>query len=442
MVKNSGNYLVKKLEKGPLQRFKNQNLLLKKFGEMGLQVYKAITGKRTSSEIQQRLEIEPDMFQRILSYMREAGMVELNPVTGTEKEETEPKKEEIEETPEEEPEEERIEAVEEEKIPEEKAAPEEEIAPIEEEAEEPSKPKKKRAEEEEISYEEIKPIEQQGEEEQEEEEETGEEPEEEKIEAVEEEAKEEEERSPVERIIEEKYGKVGLQVYKLIDGRRTAEQIMKDTGLTEAKLVEILDFMDEEGIIKLEYPKEKKAKAPEKPPVMEKEEFAPMLEQEEAEGELIAVRVPMKVPVDLVKGIRIKARVILKYSDKGTKLLDKIDGKKDAIDLAMELNMPLYEVEAVLDQFMEFGAITRKPLPRSEVKKKYGDDGYAVYKKYGKEGLMLYELIGKEMSIKEMGDRVSQNKQLVAEIFLFIHKVLGIDLPIDKEVLYKQLGVN
>ena len=30
---------------------------------------------------------------------------------------------------------------------------------------------------------------------------------------------------------------------------------MRETGLTEAKLVEMLDFMDEQGIIKLDYPK-------------------------------------------------------------------------------------------------------------------------------------------------------------------------------------------
>ncbi len=54
---------------------------------------------------------------------------------------------------------------------------------------------------------------------------------------------------------------------------------------------------------------------------------------------------------------------------------------------------------------------------------------------------MLYELIGKEMNIKQMGNMVSKDKEKVVEIFQFIHKVLGIDLPIDKEVLRKQLGI-
>jgi len=61
--------------------------------------------------------------------------------------------------------------------------------------------------------------------------------------------------SPVEKIIFDRYGDIGLRTYSLTDGQRTAEEIMKETGLTEAKLVEILDFMDAQGIIKLDYPK-------------------------------------------------------------------------------------------------------------------------------------------------------------------------------------------
>ena len=61
--------------------------------------------------------------------------------------------------------------------------------------------------------------------------------------------------TPVKKIIHHKYGEIGLRVYLLIDGQRTAEEIMHETGLTEAQLVEMLDFMDEQGIIKLDYPK-------------------------------------------------------------------------------------------------------------------------------------------------------------------------------------------
>lgn len=340
-------YKIKKIEKGPLARFKNQNLLLKKFGETGLQIYKAITGRRTTEELKKDLGVDNSLFDQVMTFMQDSGMVELEPVSGGEEspankrvpaEETpEPEGPELPEEPEqpEEPEEKKA-SLEELPPPEEteenappltekpepakkkakKAfAPEayEEITPLDIETEaaavetkqegklRPSAKKRKTAEEEvsdEISpvEEEIKPVELGGEEpaagetgteeapaeeappegeEQPSEEapseeappeeeapsegvETPKEEEEISISAFEEEEKPgagAEELSPVEKIIFEKYGDVGLRAYSLIDGQRTAEEIMRETGLTESKLVEMLDFMDEQGIIKLDYPK-------------------------------------------------------------------------------------------------------------------------------------------------------------------------------------------
>ena len=76
MVKG-GDFRIVKLEKGPLQRFKNQNLLLKKFGETGLQIYKAITGKRTTEELRKDLGIEPGMFNQVVDFMQDAGLISL-----------------------------------------------------------------------------------------------------------------------------------------------------------------------------------------------------------------------------------------------------------------------------------------------------------------------------------------------------------------------------
>jgi hypothetical protein len=76
------DYKLKKLEKGPLARFKNQNLLIKKFGETGLQVYRAITGKRTAQELRKDLGVEESLFNEILDYMKDCGMVELEPPEG------------------------------------------------------------------------------------------------------------------------------------------------------------------------------------------------------------------------------------------------------------------------------------------------------------------------------------------------------------------------
>ncbi|MFH0885342.1 MAG: hypothetical protein V1861_06550 [Candidatus Micrarchaeota archaeon] len=547
MVKG-GDYKIKKLEKGPLQRFKNQNLLIKKYGEVGLQIYKAITGKRTTGELQKDLGIEESMFDQVVNYMLDAGMVELEPATakeGAAEEAAKPEKEgpaqdvergeekpsrELEEIPPEEelePEQEvppleekprkkpeKHEAKEREAPPEEPEAappePEAQKAPEEEFSfEEPQPKKKEKPPEEEIAFEEIRPIEF-GEEvprEQEKpakkkrqpslEEEAGpgeeiesvgvreespapESPpepeaapsgtgaEEEGITFQEEGPKyrDEPELSPVEKIISDKYGDIGLQVYSLIDGQRTAEEIMRATGLTEPKLVEILDFMDEQGIIKLDYPKGGGASAPPPSPgsgfagptmmgaapppqapvgAKKEEGFNPMIEGEEsldeARGVSSPVEVPIKAPMDIVKSVQTKAKIMLKYGDKGSKLMEQLDGKNDVIDISLKLDIPLYTISAMLNFMMENGMVIIKPMSRADVRKKYGDDGYAVYKKFGKEGMMLYELIGKELTIRQMADKITTEKVKIIDMFIFIHKVLGIELPIDRDVLAKQLGI-
>ena len=57
--------------------------------------------------------------------------------------------------------------------------------------------------------------------------------------------------SPVERIISGKFGDAGLKVYSLIDGRRTAKEIMKQTKVSESKLLSMVDFMNFQGLVTL-----------------------------------------------------------------------------------------------------------------------------------------------------------------------------------------------
>lgn len=469
-MQDSLDYKIKKTEKGPLQRFKNQNLLIKKFGEVGLQVYKAITGKRTSKDLKKDLGVDNSLFDQILTFMHDAGMIELEPI-GAKSEELETKAIDI---PDQEPEPtpgRNLEDI----PPEEEIETETDAQPLEEEPkEEPAPAKKKKTTEEEIitSEEEIHPIteydeEHPIEENEEKPEEAKEEPEEDvrfsekseendiSITAIDEKesSNPESELSPVEKIISDKYGDVGLRVYTLIDGQRTAEEIMRETGLTEPKLVEILDFMDEQGIIKLDYPKSssqskpefggRKAKETVQPTQTDGGGFKPIYDTNPDEAQAITspIEISIKAPLDIIKSVQSKARVLLKYGDKGSKVFEHIDGKNDILDIALKLEIPLYEISDILHFMLENGMLIVKPVSRADVRKKYGDDGYAVYKIFGKEGLMLYELIGKELTIKQMADKITKDKMKVIDMFIFIHKVLGIELPIDKDVLAKQLGV-
>ncbi|MEM4359386.1 MAG: hypothetical protein QXT45_02535 [Candidatus Bilamarchaeaceae archaeon] len=470
MVGKKADFIIRRVEKGPLQRFKNQNLLLKKFGEVGLKVYRAITGRRTTEELKKDLALEDKIFYPVIDYMQETGMVELVPKSTREIEKApvERAAEEIPSPPKppsKKAKEKRAARAPRPPTPKEvkKEVPEEE-KPEEEEQLEEIKPIVSEEEEEEEEKEEIEPIlpeegaeikkeEEKAEEEAPEEEKPEEEKEEEKEEKeefgfeMEEAATEEEALTSVEKIIKEKYGDVGLQVYALIDGERTAEEIMKEVGITESKLIEILDFMDKQGIIKLEYPKEKKPVAPIAPPTEEVAEtgFAPMLEAEKAPEEVkeITIPNPVEVPViisgDIIKSVQVSAKVFLTFKDEGKRIQGEIDGKKDVIDIALKVNAPLYKVYDILNFLMDNGMLILKPMPREDVKKKYGDDGFTIYKKYGREGLMLYELVGRDLTFKQMADMVTKDKEKAVDMFLFIHEVLGIELPLDRDILLKQL---
>jgi hypothetical protein len=52
---------------------------------------------------------------------------------------------------------------------------------------------------------------------------------------------------------------------------------------------------------------------------------------------------------------------------------------------------------------------------------------------------MLYQLIGKDLDLKAMAKMTSKDAEKVVKIFMFIHKLLGIELPIDEDVLLDRL---
>ena len=431
------NYKIVKIEKGPLQRFKNSNLLMKKFGEMGLQIYRVITGKRTSEDLRKDLDIEPEAFAAIVNYMEDAGMIELTPV-GAEKIEEVEKKEEI------------IEQVEEKK---------EEV--IEPEKEEPKilEPEKEEFKIEPPEEDEIKieaPEEEEKKEEiieAEEKEETLEPEKEETIDLASmteeglgdvgsEEAGEEEGLNTVEKMIKDKFGDVGVKVYTLIDGSRTTDEIMKETGVTETRLVEILNFLEDRGIIKMEG-KEKEKGEPTEKPVSDTGIADVMGPDTDVTGQdpkgFPTIDVPVRLGLDILKTLKLKADILFKHGDKGSRTLDSVDGKIDTLDISLKTNLPLFTTLDILNFLLQSGALIMKPLTRLDVKRKYGDPGFSVYKKYGREGVMLYELIDKNLTIKQMAEKITKDKDKFLDMFLFIRKVLNIEIPIDKEVLMRQL---
>lgn len=279
--------------------------------------------------------------------------------------------------------------------------------------------------------------------------------------------------SPLEKVIHDKYGDIGVQVYNLIDGEKTAEEILRQTGVSEAKLVEILEFMDEQGVIKLEKPPEKEDKGeseekpapepaqeprfkpiteeePEETPFMppkaqkkdeQKKEAAKAPEPEIAE-DIILVDVPLMGRLSLMQKAMMYAELSTKFPKGARQLLDLVDGNRDFIDLALATGLSFFDIDAILAYFGKKGFISFRQLAREEIKKKYGEDGFAIYKRFGREGLLLYEMIGKEASLRDIILKSRFDPDRAIDILVFIHKVLGLDVPIDRNIIYRQLGLR
>jgi len=284
--------------------------------------------------------------------------------------------------------------------------------------------------------------------------------------------------SPLEKTIYEKYGNSGVRIYNMIDGEKTAEEILKETHVSEAKLVEILEFMDERGIIKLEKPadpssgsggeeeektdEEGEAKPaqeprfkpmiedepegkPFEPPRVEKKEAGekpPEAAQEKISEDIIQVDVAHMEKISLAQRASMMVDMATKFSPKAKGLLNMIDGKRDFIDLSLATSLPLYEIDNIMAHFGKKGFMSFTQLGREEIKRKYGEDGFSIYKRWGRDGLLLYEMIGKEPSIKDIVLKSSVEPDRAIDILVFIHKVLGLDVPIDRDIIYRQMGLK
>jgi hypothetical protein len=52
----------------------------------------------------------------------------------------------------------------------------------------------------------------------------------------------------------------------------------------------------------------------------------------------------------------------------------------------------------------------------------------------------MYDLVGKDLMLKEIAELAGlKDKEKIYEIFSFIHRLLGIEIPIDKTLIMKQL---
>jgi len=385
---------------------------------------------------------------------------EIAPPRKEKKEKAKAKEEEIKPS-----EEEEITPLEEEEVgplEEEKIETEEEIAPKEEKEEEIETEEERGAPKEEITEEEEEKEEIETEEEIAPEEEIPEEeeiieteeegtPEEEKEEGIPEEEIEEEEGekelSQFEKIINESYGEKGLQVYKLIDGKRTAEEIMKEANVDEEFIIDFFSFLENRGIIRLERPGgEKKKEEEEEKTGPESATIQPLTETIKVPKKEIIIldMVPLDVPIlnklNLPARMSLEAKLLAKFGPRSLRLLNKIDNESDIVKLAIENGIDMDEMDEILYAISNSGGCTFATLSEEDINQRYGSAALEVYKKFGRDGIIIYQLIGKMDSIKKMVQFANINPKKAVEIIININELLGIE-GVTKKDLYNELGI-
>ncbi|RLG19717.1 hypothetical protein DRN67_01995 [Candidatus Micrarchaeota archaeon] len=403
--------VLKRNEKGPLDKFRNESLVYKQFGDEGVRVYSSISEGSRARELLSELQMDEGRLIELLEFMDSHGLITIEHAgAAAQPAETRPEAamEITKEIAEREKEIKREPLPPPPKMPETPSAkPAPAAAPTPKPAAPPATaaPKAKAPEE---KKEEPPPA----------------------------------TLSPLEKTIYKKFGKTGLQVYNLIDGEKTAEEILEETGIGEVKLVEILEFMDQEGIIKLEKPSKEKPKAKGKPKA--KPKFEPLHEEkreveERLSPDAIPIDLPVRQPLGFAKAGLLKAELAARFGSEGLKVLSLIDDKHDIVEIARDTGLSLDQIDRMLAFLGKRGAALMKAYKPSEVRIKYGDDGLAIYRKYGRDGILVYELIGKEDSIKDIVKKSKLDKVLAVDIVLYIHKILGLELPLDRRALLKQV---
>lgn len=255
-------------------------------------------------------------------------------------------------------------------------------------------------------------------------------------------------RSSAEKKIYDRFGQLGIDVYRLLDQVATPSEIPSRLPIAEPELLEILEFLQKENIIELEKPEEEKTEeAPpgEEAPTPSKElgkEAPPAPTEKEVVLPPRPILLPIKRSLGLFGKLKIEAELLRRFGQPGAHLFSLIDGERTTIKLAKISKYPLELIDRILDLLLENGAIDLHELTGEEIKERYGEEGLAICDVYGRDGVLIYELIDKRATIKEIivASRVPPKRGV--EIFAFIHKILGLEIPLDVHILYRQLGIE
>ncbi len=291
--------------------------------------------------------------------------------------------------------------------------------------------------------------------------------------------------SPSEQKIFNAYGDMGLKVFSLIDGQKSARQILEQTGVSQNQLIQMLEFMNKNGIIKLDTPTQNQqpqttpnqnnrnfinpnmtnqqgARAYPHPysnantrqssnSASSEAGFSPMVEHapsppnpvlnHENDSKEMFLSIPsLGAKPSIFSKIMAIAILALKFGKIGTSLLPRIDGTKDIIQISIESELSFHDLDIIFHELANNKLLTFKPLERNQIQTRYGDDGLAVFKKFGRDGVLVYQLIGKSNTLKDIVLKSKLPKERAVDIILFVHSMLGLDVALDRDMIYRYIS--
>ncbi len=254
-----------------------------------------------------------------------------------------------------------------------------------------------------------------------------------------------------EQLIYDNFGDKGLQVYRLIDGIKSTEEIMDEAGVDEDFILKFFDFLETHGIIRLDYKGDSGSSEDdfsyyEESSSVSKSVAVPLLEnmteskREVVIGDIIPIDVPIKKVLSLPARLSLEAKLMAKFGSRGVRVLNLIDSSKDVIQIALETGIPLDELDEILYSIGNSGGCEFATLSEDEIRERYGEQGLVMYKNYGRDGVLMYELVGRSKSLKEMVDFVKVDPHKAVDMIVRINQLLDLN-EISREDLEKELGL-
>jgi len=165
------------------------------------------------------------------------------------------------------------------------------------------------------------------------------------------------------------------------------------------------------------------------------------LPQSAFSDEMVPIDIPL-IPKKLsfLKKAQLKTSLSIASRTMHAPFLDLLDNNSDFVQISIRSGIPLKTLDMFFAKLGKDGLLQFRQLDREEVRKRYGDDGLAVYKKYGRDGILIYQLIGKAESLKKIVEQSHLNVDRAADIIVFVNQMLGLEASIDRETVKKYLA--